>query len=237
MFLVVGLGNPGRDYSGNRHNIGFMAVDEIVRRYSFDSYKSKFKGEISNGTINGEKILILKPTTYMNNSGVSVSAAASFYKIPPEKVIVIHDEIDLVSGKLRIKKGGGTAGHNGLRSIASHFSKDFMRVRIGVGHPGSKDRVAGYVLRDFAKTDMEWLELLLDSIADSFPFIIKEDYPAFMSKIAELTRPVKPKKSDLKKIEKPIIKEQKKEESQMMGALKKALRLGDKDSKDKKDGI
>ena len=151
MLLFVGLGNPGAKHARNRHNIGFMAVDEIVRRHSFGPFRSRFQGLVAEGVLAGEKVQALEPLTYMNNSGQSVAAAVKFYKLDPAEIVVFHDEIDLAFGKVRAKTGGGTAGHNGLRSIAQHIGPDFRRVRIGVGHPGDKDRVHGYVLRDFAK--------------------------------------------------------------------------------------
>jgi len=162
MFLVVGLGNPGQTYTDNRHNIGFMAVDEIVRRHGFSPWRAKFQGEMSDGVVDGQKVIALKPMTYMNESGRSILSAASFYKVRPEDIIVFHDEIDLVPGKLRVKRGGGHAGHNGLRSIHAHLGANYARVRMGVGHPGEKDQVKNYVLRDFAKADDAWLDPMLD---------------------------------------------------------------------------
>ena len=151
MHLLAGLGNPGAKYAGNRHNVGFMVVDEIYRRFNFASFRVKFDGDLSEGSIDGHKAFLLKPMTFMNDSGISVAAAARFFKIPPSRVVVFHDELDLEPGKIRAKTGGGVAGHNGLKSIAQHFSKDFRRVRIGIGHPGERDLVTRYVLQDFAE--------------------------------------------------------------------------------------
>lgn len=192
MFLVVGLGNPGRAYADNRHNIGFMAVDEIVHRHGFSPWRAKFQGEIADGTVAGEKALVLKPTTFMNESGRAVREAATFYKIPPEDVIVFHDEIDLAPGKLRIKRGGGHAGHNGLRSIHAGIGPDYARVRMGVGHPGDKDRVKSYVLKDFAKADDEWLDPMIDGCAEFLTDLLKGDDPSFMSKVAHRISPNRP---------------------------------------------
>lgn len=166
MWLIAGLGNPGDKYSRNRHNAGFMAIDEIAHHHNFPAFKAKFQGVFSTGTIGGEKVMLLKPMTMMNNSGQSVSAAAKFYKIPAGKIIVFHDEIDLQSGKLKIKKGGGAAGHNGLKSCDAHLgTKDYWRVRIGVGHPGDKEMVYAHVLGNFSRKEEEWLEPMLESIA------------------------------------------------------------------------
>lgn len=192
MFLVVGLGNPGQTYAANRHNIGFMAVDEIVRRHGFSPWRSKFQGDIADGTVNGRKVLALKPLTYMNDSGRSVLAAATFYKIPPEDIIVFHDEIDLAPGKLRVKRGGGHAGHNGLRSIHAGIGANYARVRMGVGHPGEKDEVKNYVLRDFAKADTAWLEPMLDGCAEFLADVLEGDDPSYMSKIAHRISPNRP---------------------------------------------
>ncbi|MEQ8322868.1 MAG: aminoacyl-tRNA hydrolase [Rhodospirillales bacterium] len=192
MFLVVGLGNPGQTYAGNRHNIGFMAVDEIVRRHGFSPWRAKFQGEIADGTVAGRKVLALKPLTYMNDSGRSVLAAATFYKIPPEDIIVFHDEIDLAPGKLRVKRGGGHAGHNGLRSIHAGIGAAYARVRMGVGHPGDKGEVKNYVLRDFAKADGEWLDPMLDGCAEFLDDVLSGDDPSFMSKVAHRISPNRP---------------------------------------------
>jgi len=192
MFLVVGLGNPGQTYAANRHNIGFMAVDEIVRRHGFSPWRVKFQGEIAEGSVSGHKVLALKPMIYMNDSGRSVLACATFYKIPPQDIIVFHDEIDLAPGKLRVKRGGGHAGHNGLRSIHAGIGADYARVRMGVGHPGEKDEVKNYVLRDFAKSDAEWLEPMLDGCAEFLADVLAGDDPSFMSKVAHRISPNRP---------------------------------------------
>jgi peptidyl-tRNA hydrolase, PTH1 family len=191
--LVVGLGNPGAAYADNRHNIGYMAVDAIARRHRWAPFQRRFQGEVAEGVLDGRKILVLKPTTYMNESGRSVSTAARFFKLAPAEVLVFHDEIDLAAGKLRVKRGGGHAGHNGLRSITAHIGPDFRRVRLGIGHPGSKDRVVGHVLKDFAKADAAWLEPLLDAIATHFPLLAAGDDGAFMSKVALTLNPPPPK--------------------------------------------
>ena len=166
MLLVVGLGNPGPEYARQRHNVGFMAVDTIHRQHHFSPWRRRFRGEIAEGTLAGQKALLLKPLTYMNDSGDSVQEAVHFYKLAPKDVVVIHDEVDLPPAKVRLKAGGGTAGHNGLRSIGAAIGSDFRRIRIGVGHPGRKDAVQHYVLHEFAKADTEWLVPILDAIAD-----------------------------------------------------------------------
>jgi peptidyl-tRNA hydrolase, PTH1 family len=153
VLLFVGLGNPGAKYSGNRHNIGFMAVDAIVRRHAFSSWRKKFNSDMAEGKLGGEKVLVLKPQTYMNESGRAVGEAVRFHSIPLANVYVFYDELDLEPGKMRVKLGGGAAGHNGIRSIAAHITPEFKRVRLGIGHPGDKDLVMPHVLGDFAKSD------------------------------------------------------------------------------------
>jgi PTH1 family peptidyl-tRNA hydrolase len=194
MILLVGLGNPGSDYARNRHNIGFMAADAIVRRHSFGPWRSKFQGEFTEGVIGGEKVLALKPQTYMNLSGQSVAAAARFLKVPVDDIVVLHDELDIAPGRLKVKRGGGAGGHNGLKSIDSHLGQNYRRVRLGIGHPGDKDLVSGYVLHDFAKADEAWLVPLLDAVADTFPMLVAGDDSGFMTRVAHLTAPLKPKK-------------------------------------------
>lgn len=194
MRLVVGLGNPGAGYARNRHNIGFMAADELVRRHSFGPWRSKFQGDVADGSIGGEKVLILKPQTYMNLSGQSVAAAARFHKIAVADIVVLHDELDLMPGRVRVKRGGGAGGHNGLKSIDSHLGPDYLRVRLGIGHPGNKDLVTGYVLHDFAKADEAWLDPLLDALAQTMPALLAGDEAGFMNRVAVLTAPPKPKK-------------------------------------------
>ena len=161
MRLFVGLGNPGAKYQGNRHNIGFMAVDEIARRHGFSPWRRRFQGETADGTLDGERVTLLKPLTYMNESGRAVQDAASFFKLGLGDIIVFHDEIELPAAKLRVKIGGGIAGHNGLRSISAHVGNDYRRVRLGVGHPGVKELVHGHVLNDFAKAERPWVEALV----------------------------------------------------------------------------
>ena len=199
MLLAVGLGNPGPRYAGNRHNIGFMAVDAVAAHYRFPAWRSKFQAEVSEGEIAGRPVLLMKPTTFMNDSGRAVAGAARFYKLAPGDVTVLYDELDLAPGKLRVKTGGGLAGHNGLRSINAHIGPDFRRVRIGIGHPGDKDRVTGHVLKDFAKADKVWLDPLLDGIAEHFPLLVTGDEGAFMSKVALAVTPPRPKAADKKK--------------------------------------
>jgi peptidyl-tRNA hydrolase, PTH1 family len=187
--LVVGLGNPGPKYERTRHNIGFMAIDEIVRRHGFRSPREKFNGEIAEGEIGGERVIALKPMTFMNNSGESVAPAARFYKIEPADVIVIHDELDLLDGKVRVKRGGGAAGHNGLRSIDAHLGSDYWRMRLGIGHPGRKDLVLHYVLQNFLPEETVWLDKLLPAQAEALPLLLSGQESAFMSKVALLMDP------------------------------------------------
>ena len=196
MLLLVGLGNPGDEYAKNRHNIGFMALQAIAGRYDFGPFRKKFHGLIAEGAIGGEKVLALKPETFMNDSGRSVIAAAAFYKIPPEDIIVLHDEIDIAAGKVRVKRGGGHAGHNGLRSIHAHIGPDYGRVRIGVGHPGDKDEVTGHVLEDFAKADAGWVEKALGAISEHAGLLLAGDDGAYMTKVAEAVNPPRNSKND-----------------------------------------
>ncbi|RWC38061.1 MAG: aminoacyl-tRNA hydrolase [Mesorhizobium sp.] len=182
MLLFAGLGNPGAKYASNRHNVGFMAADAIARRHSFSPWSKKFQGLISEGTLGGEKIVLIKPQTFMNLSGQSVGEALRFYKLELSALTVFYDEIDLAEGKLRVKTGGGAGGHNGIRSIDGHLGNAYRRVRIGVGHPGVKEMVQHHVLGDFAKADREWLEPLLDAIADNAAMIVKGDESGFMNK-------------------------------------------------------
>ena len=189
MKLVVGLGNPGPKYERTRHNIGFLALDAIVRRWNLRGPREKFNGEIAEGEIDGERVIALKPMTFMNNSGESVAPAARFYKIEPADVIVIHDELDLVEGKVRIKRGGGAAGHNGLRSIDAHLGQDYWRMRLGIGHPGRKDLVLHYVLQNFLPEETIWLDKLLPAQAEALPLLLSGQDSAFMSKVALLMHP------------------------------------------------
>ena len=190
MRLVVGLGNPGLRYAKNRHNVGFVAIDAIARRYGFPAFRDRFKGELSEGVIGGARRLLLKPQTFMNASGEAALAAASFYKIPPSEIVVIHDEIDLRPGKLRVKRGGGSAGHNGLRSIDALLGADYWRVRIGVGHPGVKELVQPYVLQNFTAEEIsEWAGPLIDAVAETIPLLLAGDAAAFMSEVARRCTP------------------------------------------------
>jgi PTH1 family peptidyl-tRNA hydrolase len=184
MLLFAGLGNPGAKYADNRHNVGFMAADAIARRHSFAPWSKKFQGLISEGTLAGEKIVLIKPQTFMNLSGQSVGEALRFYKLEPSALTVFYDEIDLAEGKVRIKTGGGAGGHNGIRSIDGHIANNYRRVRIGVGHPGVREMVQHHVLGDFAKADREWLEPLLDGIGDNAGMIVKGDESGFMNKLS-----------------------------------------------------
>jgi PTH1 family peptidyl-tRNA hydrolase len=189
MRLIVGLGNPGSRYARNRHNIGFMATDAIARRHRFAPWRAKFQGAIAEGTIEGERVYVLKPETYMNLSGDAVGAAARFYKIDPGEIAVIHDEIDLAPGKLKVKRGGGAAGHNGLRSIDAAIGQDYWRVRLGVGHPGVKELVQPYVLQNFAAEEQEWLVPLLEAVADAAPYLVRDDLPGFTTRVALILKP------------------------------------------------
>ena len=183
MFLFVGLGNPGAKYASNRHNIGFMAVDVIAAAHRFSPWKKKFHGEICEGSLAGEKVLLLKPQTFMNESGRSVGEAVRFHNISLDKVFVFYDELDLEAGKLRVKLGGGAAGHNGIRSISSHITPEFKRVRLGIGHPGDARMVTPHVLGDFAKSDREWLVALLDAVADNAAMLIEGTEAKFQSHV------------------------------------------------------
>jgi PTH1 family peptidyl-tRNA hydrolase len=183
MLLLAGLGNPGPKHAGNRHNIGFMAADAIARRHSFSPWSKKFQGLLAEGQLAGEKTLIVKPQTFMNLSGQAVGEAMRFYKLGPADLIVFYDELDLAPGKVRVKTGGGSGGHNGIRSIDQHVGTEYRRVRIGIGHPGAKPMVHGHVLGDFAKGDGEWLEPLLASIADNAPLLVKDDGSSFMNRV------------------------------------------------------
>lgn len=187
MRLIVGLGNPGRGHSRNRHNIGFMAAAAIARRWALPPARSRFKGELTEGMIAGARRLLLCPQTFMNASGEAVLSAMSFYKIPPREVVVIHDELDLRPGKVRVKQGGGSAGHNGLRSIDATVGADYWRVRVGIGHPGIKELVLSYVLQNFTDDEMrEWVEPLVAAVAETMPLLLGGASDAFMSEVARL---------------------------------------------------
>ncbi|MCH2077860.1 MAG: aminoacyl-tRNA hydrolase [Rhodobacteraceae bacterium] len=189
MQLFVGLGNPGAKYAMNRHNIGFMALDRVAEDHGFAPWRSKFQGAVSEGVLGGEKVLLLKPETFMNKSGQSVGEAMRFYKLAPGDVTVFHDELDLAPSKLKVKQGGGHAGHNGLRSVHGHIGEAYRRVRLGIGHPGHKDAVPGYVLRDFPKADGEWLDDLMRGISDGVAELAKGDNGRFMNAVALRTAP------------------------------------------------
>jgi len=186
--LWVGLGNPGQEHARQRHNIGFMAMDAVARRHGFSSWRKRFKGLVAEGMLGGQKIMALKPETYMNASGDAVQQAAAFLKLGTADIWAFHDELDLAPGKLRVKKGGGTAGHNGLRDMQRAFGNaDFWRIRLGIGHPGHKDRVTSHVLGNFAKVET-WVEPLLDAVADAAPLLAEGQHEAFMTRVALLTQ-------------------------------------------------
>ncbi len=183
MRLFVGLGNPGARHEGNRHNIGFMVVDAIARRHRFSPWRRRFQGETAEGALDGERVILLKPTTFMNESGRAVGEAANFFKLGVADLTVFHDELELPPGKVRVKVGGGIAGHNGLRSISSHVGNDYRRVRLGIGHPGLKELVHGHVLSDFAKSDRPWVEALCDIVADNVGLVATGREASFQNKV------------------------------------------------------
>ena len=195
MIVLAGLGNPGEKYARHRHNVGFMAVDAIADTHAFSAPRNKFHGIVREGFLDGpggrEKALILKPMTHMNDSGRSLRAAADFYKLAAGDFVVFYDELDLAPGKLRIKTGGGAAGHNGIRSIDSHLGNDFRRVRIGIGHPGDKSKVTGHVLGNFSKTDHDWLDPMLDAIAKAAPFLAAGEDQRFAADVAQVLAPAR----------------------------------------------
>ena len=193
MLLLVGLGNPGPKYAGNRHNIGFMAADEIVRRHWLSAWRKRFQGAVSEGVIDGVKLAVLKPQTFMNESGRSVGEAMRFYALEPADVIVFHDELDLPPGKVRTKLGGGAAGNNGLRSISAHIGPDYRRVRIGIGHPGHKDAVLHHVLADFSKAERDFVPELIEAIGEALPFLLKGDEGSFQNKVHLALNPAEEK--------------------------------------------
>ncbi|MDF2370086.1 MAG: aminoacyl-tRNA hydrolase [Rhizobiaceae bacterium] len=203
MLLIAGLGNPGPRYAKQRHNIGFMAADAIARRHSFSSWTRKFKAEIAEGQLGDQKVLLIKPQTFMNLSGEAVGEIMRFYKLAPADLIVIYDELDLLPGKVRLKTGGGHGGHNGIKSIDAHCGKDYRRLRIGIGHPGSKERVNAHVLGDFAKADAQWLDPLLEAIGDNSPMLAAGDNSSFLNK---LTLAVGNGSTDKKEPKKPSAK-------------------------------
>jgi PTH1 family peptidyl-tRNA hydrolase len=187
--LLAGLGNPGAEYARNRHNAGFMAVDTIHASYTFGPWRSRFHGVISEGALGGRKTYLLKPTTFMNESGRAVAAAMQFFRLPLAAVVVMHDEIALAAGKLKVKTGGGDAGNNGARSVTAAIGPDYRRVRIGIGHPGEKHRVSGHVLGNFTKADEDWLVPLLSAITEAAPFLAKDDDSGFMNKVTLILHP------------------------------------------------
>ena len=189
MLLWAGLGNPEPGMARHRHNIGFMALDAIARRHGFGPWRQRFRGLAAEGQVGGTRVLGLKPMTYMNDSGASVQPAAAFYKLAPADITAFHDELDLLPGKVRVKRGGGAAGHNGLRSMDRTLgTPDYWRVRLGIGHPGSKERVTGHVLGDFGKADAAWLPALLDAVADAAPLLAAGKPEDFMTRVALLAQ-------------------------------------------------
>ena len=189
MQLFIGLGNPGAKYANNRHNIGFMAVDRIAADHGFAPWRAKFQGQLAEGRLGSEKVVLLKPETFMNLSGQSVGEAMRFFKLTPADVTVFHDELDLAPGKVRVKQGGGHAGHNGLRSLHQHIGAEYARVRLGIGHPGHKDRVAPWVLSDFAKSEQDWLDDVLRGVSDGAPALAAGDAARFMNAVALRVNP------------------------------------------------
>jgi PTH1 family peptidyl-tRNA hydrolase len=194
MHLIVGLGNPGRQYAHHRHNIGFMVAEEIARRHRLSVWRRKFQAEVAEGQIDGEKVMVFKPMTYMNDSGNAVGAAVRFLDIDPSQVIVIHDELDLAPGKVRVKLGGGTAGHNGLKSVGAHIGPHFVRVRIGIGHPGNRFMVQPHVLSDFSKEERLWVDPLIAAIGEAAPLLVRGEYGSFQNRVhlALAPSPAKP---------------------------------------------
>lgn len=191
MKLIVGLGNPGAKYEGNRHNIGFMALDRIAADHGLGPWRARFQGLVAEGRLGTARVMLLKPQTFMNLSGQSVGEAMRYLKLTPADVVVLHDELDLAPGKCRLKQGGGHAGHNGLRSLHQHIGADYQRVRLGIGHPGHKDRVSGWVLSDFAKPDRDWLEDLLRGISDGAPMLAAGDGARFLNAVAARVAPAR----------------------------------------------
>ncbi len=234
MKLFVGLGNPGGQYAFNRHNVGFMAVDAIAAAHDFPAWRKRFSGLVAEGRLGEEQVLLLKPQTFMNESGRVVGEAVRFYKLDLGDVVVFHDELDLAPGKVRVKTGGGVAGHNGLKSLTAHIGNDYVRVRIGIGHPGSKDLVTGYVLRDFAKAEHGWLEPLLGAIAENAPYLAEGANDKFQSRVAHALqsepetaeKPARRKKADSGAKAEPRVKEAESETKgeQPQGTLASKLR-------------
>ena len=200
--LLAGLGNPGAQYALNRHNAGFILVDAIHAEYGFGPWRVKFQGLVSEGKLAGRKTWLLKPQTFMNDSGNSIGPALGFFKLPLSALVVAHDEIDLAAGKLKVKTGGGDAGQNGLRSVTGALGPDYRRVRIGIGHPGEKSRVTGHVLQNFSKSDLEWFKPMLDAMVEAAPLLAQDDDAGFRSKVALLLAPAKPEKAKTEKSDK-----------------------------------
>lgn len=200
MLLLVGLGNPGQEHAGHRHNIGFMALDRIAERHSFPAFKQKFQGQLTQGFLGGEKTLLLKPETFMNESGKSVAEAVRLYKQPLADIVVFYDELDLIPGKLRMKTGGGLAGHNGLRSLKAHIGENFRRARLGIGHPGHKDKVISHVLKDFSKHDQKtWLHPFLDALSDHAPLLATDTDMNYQTRVHETLAPPRASKTNVNK--------------------------------------
>ncbi len=196
MLIFAGLGNPGPKHARHRHNIGYMVADEIIRRYDFRLARARHHSYVASGEIEGEKILLLKPKTFMNDSGRAVGSALRYYKLKARDVTAIYDELDLVPGKVRVKRGGGAGGHNGIRSLDRHIGKDYRRIRIGIGHPGDKDRVQRHVLSDFAKTDQPLMRDVVDAVCEALPILVAGDDAGFMTKVALIRPPPKPRSAD-----------------------------------------
>ena len=201
MYLIVGLGNPGAEYAGHRHNIGFMAIDALAQSLRAGAFSKKFHGELAEASADGEKLLLLKPQTYMNHSGRSVQAAMAFYKLPADHVVVLHDELDLPVGKLRIKKGGGANGQNGVRDIDACIGQDYWRVRLGIQHPGDKAKVHGHVLSNFGKDDRALVEKQLEALAVNFSLFFSHSPEGLMSKVSDIMHPPPPKQAKVDKAE------------------------------------
>ncbi|MBD0865875.1 MAG: aminoacyl-tRNA hydrolase [Rhodobacteraceae bacterium] len=205
MKLFIGLGNPGGKYARHRHNIGFMALDHIANAHTFGPWKSRYHGLISEGRLGSGKVMLLKPETFMNCSGQAADEAMRFYKLSVDDVIVLHDELDLAPGKVRVKHGGGHAGHNGLRSIHSHIGEGYGRVRLGIGHPGRKELVSGYVLHDFFKSEQDWLNNVLCGVADGAPHLADGDGDKFMNAVALRTSPPRSSKTRKAPAKRPVV--------------------------------
>jgi PTH1 family peptidyl-tRNA hydrolase len=207
MKLIVGLGNPGKEYSRHRHNVGFMALERIAARHNLGPWKKRYRSLVAEGLIGGHRVMLLMPQTYMNESGQAVGEAQRWLKVAEDDIYVVHDEIDLAPGKIKVKAGGGNAGHNGLRSISAHIGNEYQRVRIGVGHPGAKEKVIGYVLHDFAKADQDWLEPMLDAIAESAGHLAAGDDARFLTDVTRRLQPARapqPAKKEAAKKPEPV---------------------------------